>query len=93
MFGDFQNYLGEEVKGMLSKLLAIRVGNRYSSIEEFLFDWEEYDQIRQERNNRKEVVKEAPALEKKSQIWKYVLVGVLAIILEMIVLYATGMLK
>ncbi|MEA1980686.1 MAG: protein kinase [candidate division Zixibacteria bacterium] len=92
-FGDFQNYLGEEVKRMLSKLLAIRVGNRYSSIEEFLFDWEEYDQIRQERNNRKEVVKEAPSPEKKSQIWKYVLVGVLAIILEMIVLYVTGMLK
>ena len=93
MFGDFQGYLGEEVKRMLSKLLAIRVANRYSSLEEFLLDWEEFDQIRQERNNRKEVVKEAPPSEKKSQIWKYVLVGVIAIILEMIVLYATGMLK
>ncbi len=95
IFSDSARLMPKELKSILSKLLAIRVSNRYDSCEEFLLEWDDFEQ----RMNRaakprepKKVILSAPE-KPKSQVWKYLVFGVVIVILEWIILYATGMFK
>lgn len=90
----FGELIPEEIRDMLKKLLAIRVAKRYKTCEEFLLDWEDFDRRREEQIRKRPVVRQVIAEEtKKSQIWKYVTVGLVVIVLEIVVLYFAGMLK
>ncbi len=94
LIDDIKDNLGEDIVRMMKKLLSIRVAQRYKTFEEFLLDWDDYDQRRITRNQRRAIVDDKPVVPvKKNQVWKYILVGVIAIVLEMVVLYFTGMLK
>ncbi|UCE24254.1 MAG: serine/threonine protein kinase [Candidatus Zixiibacteriota bacterium] len=73
---DVQMNLPEAVQHMLDKFLAIRVTRRYASCEEFLVEWEAYDQDRQARRNKKSF-EPAPleAPRKKMPVWMYAVIG------------------
>ena len=94
IFTDQARLLPQELRIIFSKLLAIRVANRFQSCEEFLLEWDDFEQ-RMEKLSAPRVEKPV-AIEPekpKSNIWRYVSVGVAVVIIEWIVLYATGMFK
>ena len=88
---DVQMELPEDIQRMLGKFLAIRVTRRYKSCEEFLQEFEEFDQA---RKVRKEVrAFEAPPVvipPKKSNAFLYVLLGVGIAVGVFAVLQLTG---
>ena len=90
-FDDMRGTIPTEICDMLSKLLAIRVTYRYKTCEEFLLDWEDFEQRRQERMARRAVkptiAKPSP---KKIPVWVYALVGVGIIGLIFAALYFSG---
>jgi len=66
MLEDVERVLPEDVGTILSKLLAIRVANRYKSFGELLLDWEDFDRRQQEASRKQPVVVEQPVQQKKS---------------------------
>lgn len=84
-----------EICEILKNFLAIRVSHRYKSCEEFILDWDDFDQRRKEAEKRKTARKKiaVPVQKQKSEVWKYLVFGVAIIILEWIILYFSGMFK
>ncbi|MDF1545621.1 MAG: protein kinase [bacterium] len=95
IFSSNSNLMPQEVKSIFGKLLAIRVSNRYDSCEQFLLEWDDFEQRQhQAAKPREPIPVAAPAPEKpKSQVWKYLSFGAVMVVLEWIILYATGMFK
>lgn len=93
--GELADNLPVEICTILKKFLAIRVSQRYKTCEEFILDFDDFEQQQREEERRKKAPKRiaAPVEKSKSQIWKYVVFGVAIIVLEWIVLYFTGMFK
>jgi len=61
---DVQRLLPEDISGILGKLLAIRVANRYKSFGELLLDWEDFERRQQEANKPRKVFIEEPQAKK-----------------------------
>jgi hypothetical protein len=79
---------------MLKKLLTIRVANRYASCEEFLLDWDDFNQRRQVRSRPVARKEKQPAPTQTSiPTWAYFLVAVMLIVAVMIGLYLGGGLR
>ena len=80
---DVKMMLPEDMIRMLSKLLAIRVANRYKACEEMLLDWEDFEQRRRAEKDRRIVPADLPAPEAKSLpvwIWAAAAGGLLVVI-------------
>ena len=86
---DVRMNLPEDIITMLSKLLAIRVSRRYQTCEEFLYDWEDFNQRRQEPAVEEITeVKPEPVAEKRAPHWVYFLAafGLVAVIILLLIL-------
>ena len=86
--------LPERIEKILSKLLAIRVANRYQNCDEFLAEYEDF--IEQTKVKVKKRVVRAvapPTVVAQTPTWQYVVFGVLIIIALMVGMYVGGMLK
>ena len=80
---DVKMVLPEDIINMLSKLLAIRVANRYKACEEMLLDWDDFEQRRREAKDRRIVPADPSPPEPKSiPLWVWVAAagGLLAVI-------------
>ena len=70
------NTLPAEVRNMLTKLLAIRVSNRYASPHELLLDWDDYLRSTEDRKLLRTNDDAAPVVEKKEfPRWVYAAIG------------------
>ncbi len=74
---DLKNVVPVELTDMIKKTLAIRVSRRYTTIEEFLMDWDDFDQGQQERAEKKVKVPVTIEIPKKNvPLWLIVVMGV-----------------
>ena len=78
----------QDVEAMLSKLLAVRVVNRYKSCEEFLAEWKSFDEQYQ-ASLRRPVVEQLPVIEEKKALppWVWYVAGA-AVVLGIVVALA-----
>ncbi len=92
---DIQNELPEAIRDMLCKFLAIRVSRRYTGCEDFLADWDAYEEYKLEMLKKKTAVKEPEpiVIEKKTPMWVYSLIAVGGVIIALITLYFSGNLQ
>ncbi len=92
---DVKNELPEAVRDMICKFLAIRVTRRYVSCEEFLADWDAFEEYRREMKLRKPVKKEAEpiVIEKSTPIWVYAIIALAGASAVLLTLYFTGYLQ
>ncbi|MEW6413274.1 MAG: protein kinase [Candidatus Zixiibacteriota bacterium] len=73
VLNDVKLELPDAVMEMLDKFLAIRVTRRYKSCEEFLAEWDEFDQGRKSREKRPVFADEVmPERQKKFSPWLWV---------------------
>jgi serine/threonine-protein kinase len=77
---------------ILQRLLAIRVGNRYQTAEEFLLDWNEAEKHQREKVQNRTFHTEAPPVPKDSPVWLYAAVGLGVVIMIFIILFVSGVL-
>ncbi len=91
MLEDVERVLPEDLTTMLSKLLAIRVANRYKSFGELLLDWEDFERRQQQARKPRPVKVEQP-VQKESPISMGMVVAMSAGLLGVIaaVLYFSG---
>jgi len=83
-----KDFIPDDLVGMIKKMLAIRVSRRYSTLEEFLLDWDDFDRVRQEKANKKVVVPVAVKQTQKSvPLWIVVSAGAGILVSIVIVLY------
>ena len=89
---DLKGHIPTDIIEMLKRLLAIRVALRYHSCEEFLYDWDQFEQHRKDKLARQFEPTPEPESEVKSgiPIWVYPVVGVGLVGLVLAVLYFTG---
>ncbi|MBD3257204.1 protein kinase [candidate division GN15 bacterium] len=84
---DVANSMPEEVTGMVSKCLAIRVAQRYESFNEMLLDWEDYQKRQEQERQRRRLRQEQPVVsDDRMPVWWYAigaagLLGLVAAIL------------
>ena len=90
--GSMKATVSEDVCGMLSRLLAIRAGLRYKSFDEFLADWDDFDQRRRAAAARK-IEPEAPPEPGRGgmPIWAYAIVALLIIVGVLSGMYFAGL--
>jgi len=90
---DLKLAVPEDVIGMLTKLLAVRVANRYKSCEELLLDWDDFDQRRKAARNRP-VINAAPAPAPKKSIpaWAYAVIAAAIVAAVAVTVYLSGVL-
>ena len=89
---DVRMDIPEEIQGMLKKLLAIRVSNRYQTCREFIEDYDDYTQRQEAAQKRRLTLKDAPVVKTSKQVplWGVVVVfGGLLLVIAM-VLYFSG---
>jgi serine/threonine protein kinase len=76
LLDDVRITLPEDIRGMLAKLLAIRVSRRYQSCEEFIHDWDDFTQRHKAATTRKpRIPAPAPVVQEKAPLWIYLLFG------------------
>jgi len=87
--------LPERIETILSKLLAIRVANRYQNCDEFLAEYEDFIEQTKVKVKKRVVRTDAvtTVVAKKTPTWQYVVFGVLIVIALMVGMYVGGMLK
>lgn len=86
--------LPEKIEKILSKLLAIRVANRYQNCDEFLAEYEDFIEQTQVKVKKRVAIPAAPpTVVAQTPTWQYVVFGVLIIIALMVGMYVGGMLK
>ncbi|MFQ5453486.1 MAG: serine/threonine protein kinase [Candidatus Zixiibacteriota bacterium] len=92
---DVKLELPKDILQMMSKFLAIRVTRRYKTCEEFLLDWEEFNQNRKDTLTKNIVVESDPKIitPKKTSIWYYLLMGFGFILSVLLTLYFSGFFK
>ena len=88
MLGEIRRELPEDICAIFKKLLAIRVSHRFSSCDQFLMDYDDFqeDRKRAAASRSKKPVDVIP-FKPKSNVWKYVVVGTVFMVVEVIVLY------
>lgn len=88
LLDDVRMNLPEDVCGMLSKLLAIQVVNRYQTCDEFIHDWD-LDTQRPKATAAKKPMMPAPEPvgKEKDPLWIYLLVGSGLIAMLLLALY------
>jgi len=87
---DVKMELPEDIYQMLVKLLAIRVPFRYKSCEEFLLDYEDFEQRQTNaRLQPKQTIEEIPD-KKKIPVWAFASFGLGLVIVILTVLYFKG---
>ena len=88
LLDDVRMNLPEDVCGMLSKLLAIRVVNRYQTCDEFIHDWDIDTQRPKATAAKKlETPPPEPVGKEKEPLWTYLLVGSGLIAVLLLALY------
>jgi serine/threonine protein kinase len=91
---DVAGQIPDEIQKVLSKLLAVRITHRYTTMAEMQLDYDDFDKRRQIALRRQETV-EAPAPEIKKTIpaWVFAVsaAGVIAVIL--LTLYLAGVFR
>ncbi len=92
LLDDVRLILPEDIRAMLSKLLAIRVARRYQSCEEFIHDWDDFTQRHKAATPKKpRMPAPVPVSKEKAPLWMYFLVGLVGLIAAMLAaLYFTG---
>ncbi len=90
---DIQMQLPEDIQIMLGKLLAIRVTRRYKSCEEFLLDYEEFEQQRKARQ-KAPVFSDGPVAPStdNNRLWLYLTIGAGLLVGALAVLWAANIL-
>ena len=91
---DIKRELPEDIVTMINKLLAIRVGHRYQTLEQMMLDWDDFEQ----RRHQKAVIREQ-SREPQPQPKKYVpawavaaaVFGVVSLLVS--ILYIAGILN
>ncbi|MFZ5979678.1 MAG: serine/threonine protein kinase [Candidatus Zixiibacteriota bacterium] len=86
---DVKMELPEDINRMLCKLLAIRVPFRYKTCEEFLLDYEDFEQRLKSAHSQPKTLDEAPQ-KKKIPVWAFVAFGLGLVVVILTVLYFQG---
>jgi serine/threonine-protein kinase len=92
--GSLRQQLPEKIAEMLSKLLAIRVSQRYQSCDEFVAEFDDFEQ--QNKVTVKKPVERpvaTPTPIAKTPTWQYVVFGVVVVIALFVGMYVGGMLN
>ena len=69
-------FVPEPVRLMMSKLLAVRVVNRYATCEELLLDWESFAKERDRKPVRPVAEENTPAVGRSIPLWGWVVGGI-----------------
>ena len=89
-----KDFIPDELVAMIQKMLAIRVSRRYSTIEEFLLDWDDFEKDRQEKANQKiEIPTDNKEPIKNIPLWLVITIGVGIFTGIFAVLYFSGIFK
>jgi len=89
-----KDFIPDELVAMIQKMLAIRVSRRYSTIEEFLLDWDDFEKDRQEKANQKiEITTDNKEPIKNIPLWLVITIGVGIFTGIFAVLYFSGIFK
>lgn len=90
---DEKNVLPQEIIDMLRRMLAFRVVHRYKSCEEFLLDWDDFDQRRKDRAIHS-VAEDKPKPQTRSiPVWVYAVAGLGILGLATAITYFSGLLR
>ncbi|MDH4157922.1 MAG: protein kinase [candidate division Zixibacteria bacterium] len=90
--GSMKATVSEDICRMLSKLLAIRAGLRYKSFDEFLADWDDFDQRRRAAAARKIEPEALPETDRAAMpLWAYAVVALLIIVGVLAGMYFGGL--
>jgi serine/threonine-protein kinase len=88
LLNDVPINLPEDVCGMLSKLLAIWVVNRYQTCDEFIHDWDDFTQRPKAAAVKKPKIPSPEPVGKENEpLWTYLLVGLGLIAVLLLALY------
>ncbi len=88
---DVRTRLPEPVTGMLRKLLAVRVGLRYSSCEELLIDWENFNRLCRDEEMRA-ALPQADEIVPRRRLpsWAFAVAGAALVIIVYLILRFTS---
>jgi serine/threonine protein kinase len=91
---DDSGHIPDEIQKILTRLLAVRVAHRYSSLSEMILDYEEFDKRRQIALRRQQAAAPAPEpVRNPVPIWM-IAVGVgTAIVAVIVILYLSGVFR
>lgn len=88
---DVEDQLPAEVRKMLAKMLCIRVSNRYQSCNEYVLDWEEFQQRQQERTLPIELAKPSSNQQRRQvPAWVLAVVTGVLVLVILYLLYSNG---
>ena len=91
---DVAGQLPDEIQKILTKLLAVRVANRYKTMVEMQLDYDDFDQRRQIAARReKAALAPLPEVKKSVPAWVLVTAGASLIVTVLVVLYFSGVFK
>jgi len=91
---DIERELPADVMSMINKLLAIRVGHRYQTLEQMIFDWDDFEQRRQQKSSiREQPQKPEPQPQRYVPAWAIAaaVFGVASLLVT--ILYIAGILN
>jgi serine/threonine-protein kinase len=88
---DVASVVPDDIIKILSKLLAVRVANRYKSMDEMLLDYDDFDQRNQMAQRRQQIPVENPVeTEKKLPGWVLAAAGAGLVVTIIVALYFSG---
>jgi len=91
---DVAGQIPDEIQKILSKLLAVRVSHRYTTLAEMQLDYDDFDQRRQIAQRRQQTAVAQPQeVKKQVSVWALVSVGAALVITILVVLYFSGVFK
>lgn len=89
---DVRDHMALDACDMLSKLLAIRVANRYKSAEEFILDWDDLEQRR--KDTRPKITSDTrsvlPPPKPETPLWMWIALSISVAIAVALALYVAG---
>lgn len=91
MLDEIRGEVPNDIVRMLSKMLSIRVANRYKTVEEFLLDYEDFENRRREAQRRRSKPKPAVAEAKKTTpAWMWAVLAAAIVTGVLVGLYVAG---
>lgn len=88
---DVAGQIPDEIQKILSKLLAVRLSHRYTTMAEMQLDYEDFDKRRQIAERRQQTaVVQAQEVKKQVPAWALVSAGAALVITILVILYFSG---
>ncbi|MCX6834191.1 MAG: protein kinase, partial [candidate division Zixibacteria bacterium] len=91
---DVAGQIPDEIQKILSKLLAVRVSHRYTTMAEMQLDYDDFNQRRQIAQRRQQTAVVQPQeVKKRVPAWALVSAGAALVITILVILYFSGAFK